>query len=197
MAYYWKLRNIKPQKHRAHVAERLTALREHMRAEVMDKTRYGDLRLASWNLMHFGDGGGYWRELDAMCYIAEIIDHFDLVAVQEGNENLTQLEYMLKYHLGNDWDYIVTDTTEGAKGNQERLAFLYRKDSVTFSKIAGEIVLPESQSIAGNAGFANNPQFAVHLQFAVRPLSSASRPGGSISRSARSTSTTARTAAIS
>jgi hypothetical protein len=49
--------------------------------------------------------------------------------------------------LGREWDYIVTDTTEGRGGNRERMAFVYNREKVWFRKIAGEVVLPQGQLI--------------------------------------------------
>ena len=78
MAQYWKLRTIKNKTHRIHVSERLRELRKQMAQEVTSQTSEHDLRLATWNLMHFGNSGGYERKTDALLYISEIIDHFDL-----------------------------------------------------------------------------------------------------------------------
>ncbi|MET3711386.1 hypothetical protein ABIC65_002088 [Sphingomonas trueperi] len=159
--------------HRKFVAERLIALKTALDAQIRRGTSESSLRLATWNLMHFGDGGGYDRTLESMLYIAEIIDHFDLVAVQEVNRDLTKLEALIDDHLGPEWDYLVTDTTggrpsEAGPGNNERLAFLYRKAKVQFCKEAGEIVLPGGQQIAapGEAGTTEKVQFA-RTPFAV------------------------------
>lgn len=170
MAQYWKLRTIKNKRHRAHVSQRLRALRQQMATQVTAKTSEHDLRLATWNLMHFGDGGGYWRQTDALLYISEIIDHFDLVALQEINTDLDQLEDLMKNYLGVEWDYIVTDTTGGNLGNKERLAFVYRKGKVRFSKLAGEIVLPDGQTIVGESGVTQVEYFAHNQQFARSPF---------------------------
>ncbi|MBY4636663.1 endonuclease/exonuclease/phosphatase family protein [Sphingopyxis sp. XHP0097] len=153
--------------HQKHVAERLIALKAALRAEVTDTTAPHSLRLATWNIMHFGNGGGYRRRPESMLYIAEIIDHFDLVAIQEVNRDLTALETLLEKHLGSDWDYLVTDAAGGHgertdAGNNERLAFLYRRSKVVFCKETGEIVLPEGQEIAapGADGATRKVQFA-------------------------------------
>lgn len=159
--------------HRKFVAERLKALKAALRAQIHGGTNERSLRLATWNIMHFGDGGGYVRTPESMLYIAEIIDHFDLVAVQEVNRDLGALERLIDDHLGDGWDYLVTDTSGGrpgdpGAGNSERLAFLYRTSKVTFRKEAGEIVLPEGQEIAapGDAGTTASVQFA-RTPFAV------------------------------
>lgn len=165
------IQTIKPARHKAFVADRLLALKDRLRADISEASDERSLRLATWNLMHFGSGGGYDRSPESMLYIAEIIDHFDLVAIQEVNDKLDKFDLLFRDHLGKGWDYIVTDTTEGSKGNGERLAFAYRTSKVAFAKEAGEIVLPAGQEIAqpgaGSAGgrvqFARTP-FTVAFQ---------------------------------
>lgn len=164
--------------YRTFVAERLAGLKTALSAEISG-TGERNLRLATWNLMHFGDGGGYRRTLESMLYIAEIIDHFDLVAVQEVNRDLTALESLMNDHLGPEWDYLVTDTTGGrpgehGPGNNERLAFLYRRAKVSFCKETGEIVLPEGQEIAAPEGDSRPTR---PVQFARTPFSVAFRCG--------------------
>ena len=73
-----------------------------------------------------------------LLYIAEIISAFDLVAVQEVNEDLREFEKLMRL-LGPHWSYIVTDQS----GNMERLAFVYDTRKILFRNLAGEIVLPE------------------------------------------------------
>lgn len=158
--------------HQKFVAERLLALKNALRQEIQGRTDERSLRLATWNIMHFGNSGGYERTAESMLYIAEIIDHFDLVAVQEVNRNLKALKTLMRDHLGAEWDYIVTDTSGSNKGkdagNNERLAFLYRKSKVEFEREAGEIVLPTGQEIAapGADGVSKKVQFA-RTPFAV------------------------------
>lgn len=159
------------------VAERLRALKAALRTAIHGETSEHSLRLATWNIMHFGNGGGYDRTPESMLYIAEIIDAFDLVAVQEVNRDLTKLQELLEDHLGSEWDYLVTDTTGGTSsqpgpGNNERLAFLYRKAKVEFCKETGEIVLPTGQEIVAPG---STPGATTKLQFARTPFSVAFR----------------------
>ena len=156
MAYYWGIRRL-TAKHRNHVAKRVLALRTALRKQVTETVNDGDLKIATWNLMHFGGTGGYHRSSESLQYIAEIIDHFDLVSIQEVKPDLKQFKILLKDYLGDDWDYIVSDTTQGTAGNDERMAVLYRKGRVQFSRVAGEIVLPP---IKGPEGVTHPRQFA-------------------------------------
>jgi len=167
------IKTIRPAAHKAFVADRLLALKERLRADISAVSDERSLRLATWNLMHFGSGGGYDRSPESMLYIAEIIDHFDLVAIQEVNEKLGKFDQLFRDHLGAGWDYIVTDTTEGAKGNSERLAFAYRTSKVSFAKEAGEIVLPMGQKIAKPGSDMADAQ----VQFARTPFSVAFQAG--------------------
>ena len=86
------------------------------------------------------------RTVEDLYYIAEIISRFDVLAVQEICENLDPLDKIMKI-LGYDYDYIVTDVTEGRSGNAERLGFIFDRNKVKFKGIAGELVLPENMLI--------------------------------------------------
>ncbi len=163
------------RKHQKFVAERLKGLKEGLKTDIHDKTSEHSLRLATWNIMHFGNSGSYDRTDESMLYIAEIIDHFDLVAVQEVNRNLKKLNELVEKFLGDGWDYVVSDTSgkptgDGKKdlGNDERLAFLFRKEKVQFLKEVGEIVLPTGSGInqVGDDGKVSEVQFA-RTPFAV------------------------------
>ncbi|WP_291827639.1 endonuclease/exonuclease/phosphatase family protein [Bosea sp. (in: a-proteobacteria)] len=106
------------------------------------------LLLATWNIRDFDSNkfGFGPRLAESFYYIAEMISCFDLVAVQEVNRDLAALDRLMRI-LGREWDYIATDTTTGAGGNDERMAFVFNTEKVWFRKIAGEIVLPEGQLI--------------------------------------------------
>lgn len=121
--------------------ERLIVLRSQLDDEVPQRTYQDTLLLATWNIREF-DSPAYGRRLpEAFYYIAEIIARFDLVAVQEVRQDLQALERLCRI-LGSQWHYIVTDVTEGRRGNQERMAFLYDSGKVRFGGLAGELVLP-------------------------------------------------------
>lgn len=125
-------------------AERLVALRERLAVEVPPRTLNDTLLLGTWNIREF-DSAAYGARLDeSFYYIAEIISHFDLVAVQEVREELDALK-RLNSILGGFWKYIVTDVTEGTPGNRERLAYLYDSRKVRFNGLAGEVVIPPKE----------------------------------------------------
>ncbi len=90
-------------------------------------------------------------------YIAEIISAFDLVAVQEVNEDITEFLAVMRL-LGPHWDYIFTDQS----GNMERLAFVYDTRKILFRHMAGEIVLPVKKG--KNAIQFNRTPFLVAFQ---------------------------------
>lgn len=169
MAFYWKLRTVKPPQHQKHIADRLLALRRALNEQINQKPDVGELKIATWNLMHFGGGGGYKRTTESLMYIAEIIDHFDLVSVQEVKRDLQQLKDLVKNYLGPDWDYIVSDTSEGDAGNDERMAVLYRRGRVKFDRLAGEIVLPPEDNISTVAGTEDHEKLGDHRQLARTP----------------------------
>ena len=122
-------------------AERLLKLREALRSEIPQRGIAGSLVLASWNIREFDSAVYGARKEEPLYYIAEIIDHFDLVAVQEVRDDLTALERLMDL-LGWWWKYLLTDVTVGEPGNQERMAFLYDSRKVRFGGLAGEVVIP-------------------------------------------------------
>ncbi|NIP57491.1 MAG: endonuclease/exonuclease/phosphatase [Gemmatimonadetes bacterium] len=133
----------------ARTVERLLALRRQLREDVPDRTLQETLLLATWNIRDF-DRPQYGPRLEeAIYYIAEIIAHFDIVAVQEVYKNLTGLERVMEV-LGAHWDSIVTDVTAGERGNDERMAFLYDTRTVKLGGLTGELVLPPIEDEEGD-----------------------------------------------
>ncbi len=139
----------------ARIAGRLAALRHSMRnhptisdRSIPDKNTSDTLLLATWNIKDFDGGAADNRTDESFWYIAEIVSHFDLIAIQEVGANLGALE-KLKNHLGSTWRYIVSDVTAGKAGNYERLAFLFDRRKIRFSGVAGEIVIPPKKDHGG------------------------------------------------
>jgi endonuclease/exonuclease/phosphatase family metal-dependent hydrolase len=123
------------------IINRLQRLRRHLGHAIPQRTLQETLLLATWNIREF-DSRAYGPRLpEAMHYIAEICAHFDVIAVQEVRKELDALKH-IKYLLGPFWKYIVTDVTEGRRGNAERMAFVYDSRKVVFGGLAGELVIP-------------------------------------------------------
>jgi hypothetical protein len=129
-------------------AARLLKLREALEGEVPRRNIGGTLLLATWNIREFDSPSYGERRDEPLYYIAEIIDHFDLVAIQEVRDSLKALERLMDL-LGSWWKYLLTDVTEGTPGNRERMAFLYDSRKVRFGGLAGEVVIPATKK-SGN-----------------------------------------------
>ncbi|MEO1031415.1 MAG: endonuclease/exonuclease/phosphatase family protein [Bacteroidota bacterium] len=161
---YDYIKNI-PEEQLNRVIDNLLDLKDDLKKNIPRKTINQSLLLATWNIRDFDSnkfGHGH-RLPESYLYIAEIISSFDLVAVQEINEDLTPLSRLIDI-LGKDsWDYIYTDMTEGISGNNERMCFIYDKRKVRFTKEAGQIVLTNSKLIQDSKQFARTP-FKVSFQ---------------------------------
>jgi len=117
------------------------------------------LLAATWNLTNFGVQR---RTDDDLALMAEVISWFDLVALQEVADDLTDLRAMMS-HL-NDYHVVLSDTG----GNAERAGFLYDSSRIRRLELAAEVAVPPShhryirmRGVSGAyRGFDRNP-FAV------------------------------------
>lgn len=161
-------------------ADRLLKIRARLQP-LRDRKRDSSLLLATWNIRDFDSNkfGFGPRRIESFYYIAEMIAAFDLVAVQEVNEDMSALERVMDI-LGREWTYIATDITEGSGGNGERMVFVYNSEKVYFRRVAGEIVLPDGQLIVAqksvkapasmDASVTPVTKQEKHLQFARSPF---------------------------
>ena len=81
-----------PKTVRRRAVTRLQRLRALLRAEIPQRTLDETLLLATWNIRELDSPKYGARCPESFFYIAEIVRHFDLVAVQEVREDLTALE---------------------------------------------------------------------------------------------------------
>ncbi|MEM7360922.1 MAG: endonuclease/exonuclease/phosphatase family protein [Pseudomonadota bacterium] len=132
------------------IATSLLKLRTEL-DEKIPRKKPNSLIIGSWNIQNFDEGMS--RIDESFHYIAEIIDKFDICAIQEVNEDLRPLK-RVKSLLGPNWDYFVSDITMGDDGNSERMAFLFNKNKVIFRNQIGEVI-PEEQSVARSPFFAS------------------------------------------
>jgi endonuclease/exonuclease/phosphatase family metal-dependent hydrolase len=121
------------------------ALDEHLPAKVDD-----NLLIGTWNIRGFGGLTPKWqsgpndqpkRDWHALACLAAVVERFDVTAIQESKRDTTALMALL-HRLGDRYRVIVSDATEGAPGNAERLAYVYDSERVQPSGLVGEIVLP-------------------------------------------------------
>ncbi|MCG9895066.1 MAG: endonuclease/exonuclease/phosphatase family protein, partial [Fimbriimonadaceae bacterium] len=157
MPFYSGLRAAVGPDRTPFVVERLQALRAQLRAEIPVRSITDDLMLATWNVRDFGGSrlNPQPRLPESLYYLAEIASCFDLIAVQEVNDRMEEFGRMMSI-LGPSYDYIATDVTEGGPGNLERMVFIYDRRKIRFRNIAGEIVLPKNDLLAG-VQFARSP----------------------------------------
>lgn len=169
MPYYYPIKWM-PKARRARTLAGLKRLRQQLDDEMPPKSRTHTLVLGTWNLRNFDDNrfmSGPRTDEDFF-YIAEIISRFDVVAVQEICDDVRPLKKVMDILGERDFDFIITDVTEGASGNKERLGFVYDKSKVWFQGIAGELVLPENLQIVDGEK---------KLQFARTPFMCAFQSG--------------------
>ena len=99
------------------------------------KSRSGRLLLASWNIANLGEQKRDPKDLEL---IAHLMSRFDLIAVQEVKSNLDHLTRIVD-HMGKGYDWIVNDVA----GNNERLAFVFKKRKVQPGRLFAEIAIAE------------------------------------------------------
>ena len=149
MPYYKLLKSVSIAD-RLRTIEGIQRLREQLKSENFPTKKTSEsLILGTWNLRNFDDDRFNFgpRLTESYYYLAEIISRFDVIAIQEICVDLWPLDKLMSL-LGSEYDYIVTDVSHSSLGgNSERLGFIYDKNKVRFSGVAGEIVLPNKMLI--------------------------------------------------
>ncbi|MEH0154496.1 endonuclease/exonuclease/phosphatase family protein [Limibacter armeniacum] len=132
------------------VKDIIIKVREALENEFPVRAVEGNLVIGSWNIRALGSFTDKWaaeegdspiRDVTSLVVIAEILKRYDVVAIQEIKGDLKAFRHILKY-LGDDWMFILTDTTLGDAGNDERLGFLFDARKIQLSGLAGEVVIP-------------------------------------------------------
>lgn len=135
------------------VSEDVDRIRAALAAQVPAKASK-NLLIGTWNLRAFGALTHKWqstqddspkRDWHALACIAEVVQRFDVTAVQETRRDTTAL-FALLHLLGPRYKVIASDVTEGGPGNGERLAYVYDAERVQPSGLVGELVLPAGTS---------------------------------------------------
>lgn len=124
------------------IAEGLLALKKRIGAAQIPPSQLDQtVNVAVWNVREFGK---VKRTQAAIHFIAEILGQFDLIALVELRDDLTDLGRVLPI-LGPSWDVVYSDWMDDAGGNKERTAFLYDNRAVTFNGLAAEIDAPRKK----------------------------------------------------
>ena len=121
------------------VAAQTKALRRYRDTKpgrAIPKKGAGRLLLATWNIANLGVQD---RLDDDYRLIAEVVTWFDLVAVQEVNDNLRGIE-AIHDRLPKRYQLLFSD----ASGNQERQAFLFDTARVSRLREIGRLSIPPS-----------------------------------------------------
>lgn len=129
----------------------LEAFEDALRAALPRKKAGENLLIGTWNIKALARVNRRWattagdsplRNLQDVCAIAQVISHFDVVALVEVKRNLEALRLLMAI-LGSDWAFVVSDVAEGDRGNDERLGYVFDLRRIRPSGLAGEIVIPD------------------------------------------------------
>jgi endonuclease/exonuclease/phosphatase family metal-dependent hydrolase len=112
-------------------------IRAHRRLRGVPARRKEHLLLATWNIANLGTQD---RAPEAVALLAEILNAFDLVALQETRRDLSGLRAILA-HLDKRWAFVCTD----AAGNQERMVVLYDRNKLRLREQIAEVAIPPAQ----------------------------------------------------
>ncbi|GGA71694.1 hypothetical protein GCM10011369_11860 [Neiella marina] len=116
-------------------AQRLIRLNERIAAANIPQSSLDQsLNVATWNIRNFGKAKRYD---DGILFIAQILYQFDLIAITEVRDDLTDFKRVLQL-LGPQWKFVISDWQPDRGGNQERIAFLYDERIVSFTGLAAE-----------------------------------------------------------
>lgn len=121
------------------IAAGLLALRKRIAAAKIPPSQLDQtINVAIWNIREFGKKR---RTTAAIHYIAEILGQFDLIALVELRDDLTDYGRVCEI-LGPTWDLVYSDWMADAGGNRERVGFLFDRRAVTFNGLAAEVDAP-------------------------------------------------------
>lgn len=145
------------------VAAEKRALRAHRKVRGIPAKTADAVLIATWNIANLGTQ--LRRDTD-FALIAEMLSWFDIVAVQEVNDNFADLVYIVQL-MGTKYRYVMSD----AAGNNERMAFVYDSRKIKLAEEIGEVAFPPSQyqsvrvdGVTGAfAGFDRSPYLATFV----------------------------------
>lgn len=119
------------------IAVEIDRLRTHKQVRAIPPRTTDTVLVATWNIANLGAQA---RRDQHRSLIAEVINWFDLIAIQECRENFGDL-FDLQQKLPPSYRILMSD----ASGNNERLAYLYDDNKLTALEEIGEIAFPPSR----------------------------------------------------
>lgn len=130
----------------ADIARGLKELKRRIKKAKIPSSKLDEsINIATWNIREFGKKA---RKKASIHYIAEILGQFDLVAITELRDNLSDFNKVIKI-LGPYWRAVYSDYITDAGGNRERMAYLYDKRAVSFTGLASELDAPRKKNSEG------------------------------------------------
>lgn len=121
-------------------SEGVKALREALDASLPQRDVKDALLLATWDIRSFGRKE---RLPESIHYIAEIISHFDIVALQEVHADISDLNKVIDL-LGKQWSCVYSLVSPGPRGDNERMAFVFDKRKVRVGPMVSNLVLQDT-----------------------------------------------------
>lgn len=97
----------------------------------------GKFLLGSWNIANLGDTKQPRNDED-IAIIAELLSWYDVTAVQEVKEDLTDFRRVMAA-LPNNFKTVFSDMS----GNSERMVYVYDSERVDRLELAGEVAVPQ------------------------------------------------------
>jgi len=91
-----------------------------------------NLIIATWNIQHFSEK----KSSRSLQYIADIIERFDIIAIQELKSDLRGFKRLMNLLPGH-YNFLVSDVS----GNTERFAFIFDERTVECTGLVAELTL--------------------------------------------------------
>lgn len=138
----------------------ITRIRQSLDGGALPNRKVKDrLLFATWNLRDFGTSrSGFGERMDeSFAFIAEVISHFDIVAIQELTDRKA-LRRLLEL-LGDDYRAEFSFVAPGPAGNRERQGFIYDTRKVSFGDLSTAIVFDGVKGGQSRTGQPARPPF--------------------------------------
>jgi|GEM_PF-265851 len=120
--------------------ENVMRLRQAMNQALPQRDVTDALLIATWNVRRLGRSE---RLQESTYYIAEILSHFDAVAIQEVDSKLDALHNLIDL-LGSNYSCVYSLTSPCRSGNKERMAYIYDRRKMRVGEMVSNVILCDS-----------------------------------------------------